>query len=45
MGISWVTLWNAFKHIAAGASRSEKRALFSGTAQRVYRLDAVGKPA
>lgn len=29
MGISWVTLWNAFKHIAAGASEAEKLALFS----------------
>ena len=32
-------LWNAFKRIAAGASADEKRALFSGTARRVYRLD------
>jgi predicted TIM-barrel fold metal-dependent hydrolase len=31
-------LWNAFKHIAAGYSRDEKTALFSGTASRVYRL-------
>src|SRR4051794_39773931 len=35
---SYVTLWNAFKRIAAGASESEKTALFSGTARRVYRL-------
>jgi predicted TIM-barrel fold metal-dependent hydrolase len=39
MGTSWVGLWNAFKRIAAGASDTEKRALFSGTARRVYRLD------
>jgi predicted TIM-barrel fold metal-dependent hydrolase len=39
MGIGWVTLWNAFKRIAAGASTEEKLALFSGTARRVYRLD------
>jgi predicted TIM-barrel fold metal-dependent hydrolase len=39
MGIGWVTLWNAFKRIAAGASAEEKLALFSGTARRVYRLD------
>jgi predicted TIM-barrel fold metal-dependent hydrolase len=39
MGIGWVALWNAFKRIAAGASAAEKRALFSGTAKRVYRLD------
>jgi predicted TIM-barrel fold metal-dependent hydrolase len=38
MGIGWAGLWNAFKRIAAGASPDEKRALFHGTAQRVYRL-------
>ena len=32
-------LWNAFKHLAAGASASEKTALFSGTAAKVYRVD------
>jgi predicted TIM-barrel fold metal-dependent hydrolase len=35
---SYVTLWNAFKRIAAGASEPEKTALFSATARRVYRL-------
>ena len=35
---SYRTLWNAFKHIVAGASAAEKHALFSGTASRVYRL-------
>ena len=39
MGIGWVALWNAFKRIASGASADEKRALFNGTARRVYRLD------
>ena len=39
MGIGWATLWNAFKRIAAAASATEKHALFSGTARRVYRLD------
>ena len=39
MGSSWVTLWNAFKRIAAGASADEKTALFSGTAKRSYRLN------
>jgi predicted TIM-barrel fold metal-dependent hydrolase len=39
MGVSWVTIWNTFKRIAAGASADEKTALFSGTAKRVYRLD------
>jgi L-fuconolactonase len=38
MGIGWAALWNAFKRIAAGASASEKEALFSGTARRAYRL-------
>ena len=36
---SYATLWNAFKILAAGASASEKTALFSGTAACVYRLD------
>ncbi len=31
-------LWNAFKRISAGATQTEKTALFSGTAARVYRL-------
>jgi L-fuconolactonase len=31
-------LWNAFKRITAKASASEKTALYSGTAARVYRL-------
>ena len=35
---SYVTLWNAFKRIAAGASPDEKAALFRGTASRVYRI-------
>jgi len=30
------TLWNAFKRVAAGATESEKAALFAGTAARVY---------
>ncbi len=38
---SYRTLWNAFKKIAAGASESEKTALFSGTAKRIYRLTDV----
>jgi L-fuconolactonase len=36
---SYPVIWNAFKRIAGGASPSEKAALFSMTAQRVYRLD------
>lgn len=35
---SYVTLWNAFKRIAAGASPAEKTALFHDTAASVYRL-------
>lgn len=34
-----VPLWNALKRCVAGASAAEKRALFSGTAARVYGLD------
>ena len=39
MGIGYLALWNAFKHIVSDASDDEKRALFSGNARRVYRLD------
>ena len=39
MGIGWAALWNTFKRIVAGASASEKQAMFSGTARRVHRLD------
>ena len=35
---SYTVLWNAFKLIAKSYSEDEKNALFSGTAQRVYRL-------
>lgn len=35
---SYSTLWNTYKHLAAGASADEKTALFSGTLTRVYRL-------
>jgi L-fuconolactonase len=37
---SYTALWNAFKHITANASASEKTALYSGTAAKVYRLTA-----
>jgi L-fuconolactonase len=39
MGIGYAALWNALKRIASGASADEKRALFSGTAARAYRLE------
>jgi predicted TIM-barrel fold metal-dependent hydrolase len=35
---SYGVLWNAFKRITAGASDSERAALFEGTARRVYKL-------
>ena len=34
----YTELWNAFKRISSDASAAEKRALYSGTAARVYRL-------
>ena len=34
----YTELWNAFKRITANASSSEKTALYSGTAAKVYRL-------
>ena len=34
----YTELWNAFKRITANASATEKTALYSGTAARVYRL-------
>jgi predicted TIM-barrel fold metal-dependent hydrolase len=39
MTASYPVIWNAFKRIAAGASEDEKRALFSGTAARVYQIE------
>lgn len=39
---SYATLWNAFKRIAAGHSADDRRALFAGTANRVYRLGLPG---
>ena len=38
-GASYLVLWNAFKRLASGASADEKRALFAGTAARVYRIE------
>jgi L-fuconolactonase len=40
-GADYPTLWNAFKRIAAGASATEKAALFAGTAARFYRLEGL----
>jgi len=39
MGTGYATLWNAFKRITAGCSPTEKLALYSGTARRLYHLD------
>jgi L-fuconolactonase len=36
----YTELWNAFKRITAGASAAEKTALYSGTAARVYGMQA-----
>jgi len=38
---SYRTLWNAFKRLSAGASETEKLALFGGSAARFYRLDGI----
>jgi L-fuconolactonase len=38
-GASYAVLWNAFKRLTAGASAVEKRALYAGTAARVYGLE------
>lgn len=38
LSLSYRTLWNGLKKIAAGYSEYEKDALFSGTARRVYRI-------
>jgi L-fuconolactonase len=35
---SYATFWNACKRLSAGASPTERDALFAGTAMRVYRL-------
>ena len=35
---AYLVLWNAFKRLAAGASATEKAALFRKTAVRTYRL-------
>jgi predicted TIM-barrel fold metal-dependent hydrolase len=37
---TYATYWNAFKRLAAGASQTEKAALFRETARQFYRLPA-----
>lgn len=38
-GASYAVLWNAFKHLTLGASAEEKRALYAGTAARIYGIE------
>jgi predicted TIM-barrel fold metal-dependent hydrolase len=40
-GSTYVTLWNAFKRITKGYSATDKAALYSGTASKVYRVNLV----
>jgi L-fuconolactonase len=40
-GASYATLWNTFKRITAGASAADKRALYAGTAAKVYGLESL----
>jgi L-fuconolactonase len=42
---SYSTVWNAFKLLAASGSSDEKRKLFHGTAQRVYKLSLASEQA
>ena len=37
-GFGYGTVWNMFKRITAGCSPAEKKAIFSGTAVRIYRI-------
>ncbi len=36
--VDYVTLWNAFKRLTAGATPTERHALFARTAARIYRI-------
>ena len=36
----YTELWNAFKHLTSSVSATDKKALYSGTAARVYRIIA-----
>lgn len=38
-GVSYASLWNAFKRLTMAASNDDRTALFFGTAARVYKLD------
>ena len=41
--VAYPVIWNAFKRIAAPYSTDERRALFYGTAAKVYRLNATSR--
>lgn len=43
VGVSWVSLWNAFKRLTQHASEADRLALFHGTAARVYRIAEQGE--
>lgn len=40
LSLSYAVYWNAMKKLAAGFSDAEQDAMFSGTARRIYRVDA-----
>jgi len=40
-GADYATVWNAFKRLSSGASATDKRALFAGTAARVYDIEHI----
>jgi predicted TIM-barrel fold metal-dependent hydrolase len=40
LSINYHVLWNAFKKMTADFSEDEKHALFYGTAEKVYSLQA-----
>jgi predicted TIM-barrel fold metal-dependent hydrolase len=40
-GASYATLWNTFKRVTSGASAEDKRALYAGTAARVYEIEQL----
>lgn len=40
-GCDYATLWNAFKRLTHAATADEKRALYAGTAARIYRIEGL----
>jgi predicted TIM-barrel fold metal-dependent hydrolase len=41
---SYQVCWNAFKHLATGATAAEKRDLFAGAAARAYGMEGMEQP-